>query len=147
MAKKEFNNRELTIQTIQEKFNLTPFEYNGCTCVEIDGVKYEVKVHKMPYKDKCLIVNYTDLVEKTNLGLLFINPLTDFQDVCYIVKDRTNLHKTINAHLSRLTKGDWIWMSKPDENKLYKENNNFIGVTMRVDNLLNEGLCEELKVK
>ena len=141
----KFAGRELAMNTLTNKFHLAVDKKHGKEETTIDGTTYEIKVHKMPFKDKCIIVDYNDLVTNTNTGLLFLNALTDFQDVCYLVSDRKALKALVDQHLERRKPGDWIWASKPDEKRLYAENNNFIGVTIKIDELLKEPWCSELQ--
>lgn len=126
--------RKQTIENISAKLGLEVDEWG------ITSTGYRFFVHKMPFKDKCIIVNYEDLTDRRTKGLIFVNALTDYQDKVWIIHDVPAFKQWIDDGLNGGVK--YIWNSKPDEARLYGGNFNFFGVTVEVKELEKQPFCE-----
>lgn len=126
--------REQAIKVLTNKYGFEAETINGYTTLKKDGKKYDVKVHMMPFRDKCIIVSYDEFTTKANRfdRFLFINPMTDFQDVVYTAEIK-NLKEFIDKNIGK-PKNKFIWPSTQDE-KLLCDNQNFFGVTIEISEL------------
>ena len=111
----------------------------GLTCTK-DGKTYDICVHAMPFKDKCVIVDYEMLTRgNRNWGIVFMNKLTDYQDKVYVITNRRTFKEWVDENLGKVK---FMWNSKPNEAKLYRGNMNFFGVTIEVSELKKQPFCE-----
>ena len=129
--------RNQAIETISTKLGLKTNDLG------ITDTGYRFLVHKMPFKDKCIIVNYDDFA-RNNLrrtkGLIFVNALTDYQDKVWMIHDVPAFKQWIDDSLN--SRASYLWISKPDEFRLYGGNTNFFGVTIEVKELEKQPFCE-----
>ena len=114
---------------------------NGLTCTK-GGKTYDIYVHAMPFKDKCIILDYMALNHHKDWGMVFMNKLTDYQDKVYVITDRDALKEWVDENLG---KAKFMWNSRPNEARLYGSNMNFFGVTIEVSELEKQSFCEVIK--
>lgn len=129
-----FPGRDAGLKVLASKFGIETDKYGNTD----DG--YKVFVHRMPFKDKCIIVNYDALTDRRIKGFVFVNALTDYQDKIWMIHDVRAFKQWIDDGLNSGVK--YIWNSKPDEARLYGGNINFFGVTVEVKELEKQPFCE-----
>jgi len=129
--------RKAAIERVAKALGFKPDPF----MIKYKGEDLDVKVHAMPFKDKCLIVNYDDLVSREKIGMIFINKLTDFQNVVYIIHDRKALKSFIDTGLD--TRNRNLWPSNNNERKIF-DNPNFFGITIKLDALEQQGWFETI---
>ena len=128
--------RKQTIETVSAKLGLETDDWG------ITDTGYKFFVHKMPFKDKCIIVNYEELtVRKGHIkGFIFVNALTDYQDKVWMIHDVPAFKQWVDDGLNGGV--NYLWNSRPDEARLYGGNFNFFGVTIEVKELEKQPFCE-----
>ena len=127
---KDYKSRDMAIEKLKSA-GINVKGGGASAYAEIDGKKYAIKAHVQPLKNNCLIVDYGDLADTKFAGFLFINPMTDYQDVAYAIP--TSALK--NYIDSNLDKKNGMWPTKASEKTVYGDNQNFFGVTLTIDDL------------
>lgn len=137
-ALKQSTIRDNAIVKLVTEFGFQEAKNGSYTYLKKDGKTYDLKVHMMPFTDKCLIVNYDDFHTDFGKydGFVFINAKTDFQNVAYMMPI-PEFKQYIDSNINNPKSRKFIWPSKQNELRLF-DNPNFFGVTIAVDALEKE---------
>ena len=131
---KDYKSRDMAIEKLKSA-GINVKGSGASAYAEIDGKEYAIKVHAQPLNNKCLIIDYEDIIKPKFDGFLFINPMTDYQDVFYIIPSK-GLRAYIDSNISK-DKKNGVWSTQASEKTIYGKNAGFIGVTMTIDGLKN----------